>query len=386
MDLLITINEGIDSAAAAGKYRTTFLCGIGSGSCPVCHPSCDGCSGSQCSSCKDGHATKSADGEYCHCTGSFGSNITPYHDSCAACHVNCQTCELAGLATACYSCTTGTALTSMAGGHCIHCDSSCLTCTDETPSGCTSCAFDGAQVSARGTCGCGEGKVYQDPAITDCVNCYSGCTQCADSSQAACMLYKDAAAFAVNAASSYNLPLLHQTNRLFCYNTPVPDLSCEPLTRLMGTVTTDTSGVHPTLIQCYDLLKADWPSVTSWFSQLFYDFTPPYDATDSEVYQLKTVLWLWILRFGYSELSYDSQFQELVAVFNNDSLIWSELLAWGGASPGYLAGGTLHTFPTALAPYSTELALFNRFSSVCASSCSYKAQCEEAAPGSPCTL
>jgi hypothetical protein len=184
MDILISVNEGDTAALAVAKYKTTFLCGIGSGSCPVCHPSCASCTGSQCSSCNDGHATKSADGEYCYCSGAFGSNTTPYHASCAICHRNCQTCELAGSAASCYTCIAGPAPTSKAGGQCDPnpCHSSCRTCSNVTLSGCTSCAVDGAQVSARGTCGCGEGKVYQDPAITTCVDCYSGCAQCTDGS------------------------------------------------------------------------------------------------------------------------------------------------------------------------------------------------------------
>lgn len=69
---------------------------------------------------------------------------------------------------------------------------------------------------------------------------------------------------------------------------------------------TDIRGLHPTSKQCYEVLKAQWPAVIQWYGKLFPHFTPPYTTTDPEVYALKIVLWLWIIHFSASVLSYNS--------------------------------------------------------------------------------
>jgi len=160
---------------------------------------------------------------------------------------------------------------------------------------------------------------------------------------------------------------------------------CNPLKVVTGAIAADSSGLHPTLGQCYELLGIQWPFVTSWYNHFFPHFTPPTTASETEVYALKTVLWLWVLRFDPSTITYDAKWQELVAIFNNASLNWAQLLAWGGAAPGYLAAGTLHSFPTGLTLSTSELVLFNSFSTVCATgNCGYKTQCQQVASTSPC--
>jgi len=150
---------------------------------------------------------------------------------------------------------------------------------------------------------------------------------------------------------------------------------------------TDIRGLHPTSKQCYEVLKAQWPAVIQWYGKLFPHFTPPYTTTDPEVYALKIVLWLWIIHFSASVLSYNSQWQGLVAFFNSASLNWSQLLAWGGDSPSYLACGRVHSLLAGFSPSDMELALFNRLSTICmVSGCGFSAQCMQAVPGSVCAL
>ena len=121
--------------------------------------------------------------------------------------------------------------------------------------------------------------------------------------------------------------LLTQANGLICYRQPVPTVACDSLTGLVGTITSDTGGLHPTLAQCYQLLQAQWFYVTNWLADIFPHFTPP-AATATEVYAVKTVLWLWILQFGPSELKTDPLWQGLVQVFNSVSLDWED--CWPG--------------------------------------------------------
>jgi hypothetical protein len=130
------------------------------------------------------------------------------------------------------------------------------------------------------------------------------------------------------------------------------------------------------------LLHIQWPFVTHWFAHFFGDFTPPVSATETEKYELKAVLGLWILQFGPSTLTTDPAWQTIVSTFNDDSLVWGGLLAWTGE---YLAGGTTHSFPAGLTPSGPELRLFNRFSEVCSTSgCGQKTHCQEVAPTSTC--
>lgn len=74
---------------------------------------------------------------------------------------------------------------------------------------------------------------------------------------------KDLAVFAVNTTFSFNLPLLHQTNSLFCYDVPAPTLSCDSLLSLP--LCRRNEHHSRAMLQ---LLKTEWPAVTYWFSQL----------------------------------------------------------------------------------------------------------------------
>ena len=227
--------------------------------------------------------------------------------------------------------------------------------------------------------------MLQNPATTPCVPCYSGCSYCFTNALEGCTK-KDPFTFALNFAS-FGLPLTVQTDRLICYRQPLPTLSCDPLTPILGSLNPDVNGlVHPNLGQCYILLQTQWPIVVLYFGKVFEHFTPP-TATEAEVYELKTVLWLWILQFNPSTMKTDPDWVALEAVFNDAAINWAGLLAWGGATPGYLAGGSTHSFPTGLTPSAWELKLFNSFSTVCnANSCGYGPQCLLVAPGSNCAV
>jgi hypothetical protein len=192
---------------------------------------------------------------------------------------------------------------------------------------------------------------------------------------------REQAIFAAFLANRYSLPLTDETNGLICYNEPVPDLTCDPLTPVMGVLQSDEAGLHPTADQCYKLLKAEWPYVTYWFGEIFPNFHPP-DTSDYGKYMLKTVLWLWILQYGPGELRGNELWQNIVTTFNNDSLDWTQLFAWMGDLKGFNPDGSAtFSFPAvleaSLTETSPEMQLFNYFSEVCASPCSLGVQCRQ---------
>ena len=375
--------------------------------CAACDGTCGSCevaaTADSCYSCKAvGALLSNAAGGSCSCGEGFPL-LTATTVACLQCHESCFTC-VDGTSSGCTQCTVPEAtLSDVSGGtcscggsyalqtpattSCVSCHHSCDTCVSATASGCSSCKYSGATggSASGGTCNCGAGFVPQEPHTGNCVACYSGCIYCVDTSQAACLKSKDLVYFATNLAS-YNLPLLDQTDGLFCYRQSVANLECNPLSAAVtGPVTSDGSGLHLSPDQCYELLRANWLSIKFWFGRTFTAFNPPATATEAGEYALKTVLWLWVLQFGPSALTYETKWQELVGTFNSASLDWGQLLAWGGAAPGYLAGGTTHTFPTELTPSSGELALFNQFSTVCdTENCGHKAECLLATPTSVC--
>ena len=347
MDLVLDLNRaGTTEALIKAEVLSTFLCSAQQGTaCRTCHSSCKSCTGNLCSLCADPQGAKVADGAFCLC------GTSPTFSECLTCHPSCSTCAMSN-----------------------------------DPTRCTGCANEHATLSnpAGGICYCGVGYVPHSPAVASCVGCYPGCSYCVDSSEAACMNSEDSAIFAIILTSSYQLPLLEEASGLICYRqTATPSLSCDPYTAATGQITSDASRLHPTLQQCYKLLKATWPVVAFWFPQIWPHFTPPASANEEEVYLLKAVLWLWILEYGPSALISEAAWQTLVAVFNNGSLDWAGLLGW---SDGYLADGIRHSYPASMTtPPTSELSLFNSFSQVCdLDNCGYKPECLQVAPSSTC--
>jgi len=145
----------------------------------------------------------------------------------------------------------------------------------------------------------------------------------------------------------------------------------------MGTyIDSGTGKVKVTTVQCYKLLKAQWPHVTYSFGKLFAGFTGPTGATATQLVAIKSVLQQWILQFGPYPLTYDPDWTPLIAAFKTAD--WSGFLGWLGSSPGYTldAGTTIKTFPKDLETWlfnscvstqtCSELAVLNSKSTVCA--------------------
>jgi len=197
--------------------------------------------------------------------------------------------------------------------------------------------------------------------------------------------------FAYYASDLYNLPLIDQASGMICYRQPVPQLDCNPLTILTGTIREDVDGLHPTKDQCNELLTIQWPFLKHWFNEFFPDITSPANSGAEKSAYMKMELKVWILQYGPSAMSADPLWQALINTFNSATLDWTKLLAWDGATPGYSPdGSTTARFPEALEASvrdgSATLFLFNYFSTVCAFACSFGPQCQIVKPGSVCTL
>jgi len=148
----------------------------------------------------------------------------------------------------------------------------------------------------------------------------------------------------------------------------------------------------PTASQCYKQLQAEWPFVLYWFTNIFPNFTPPTGAFPTDVLKVKTVLQLWILQFGTSEMKTDTDWKALVTVFNSATTPWATMLAWVSALRQYTVDGTTPVdFPEDLSDWlllnSADTAAFNTFSEVCGTSgCPASAWCFNAQPASLCAM
>jgi hypothetical protein len=192
----------------------------------------------------------------------------------------------------------------------------------------------------------------------------------------------DALYFALN-LNDYSLPYLHPTGGRVCYYQTME--ICDSLTPVMGILSRDSVGVHPTMDQCCLMFRAEWRFVNYWFTKMFPAFTAPLGATEFQIYTVKTVLRKWFLQFGPDYLNRLAGWKQIVTIFNSASLNWTRLLAWPGK---YLANGVTYDFPAELATLtasSPELKLFNTFSTVCnTAGCGYKTQCQTVASTSLC--
>lgn len=146
------------------------------------------------------------------------------------------------------------------------------------------------------------------PTSATCVPCTEGCSFCLGSSQKPVW----EAGIWLFLARTWQ-PLLAETDGIYCYRQVVR--GCDPLAEISESIKSDSSGLLPTLNQCHELLLVSWPFVTYWFGEIFPKFTPPSTATERKVYELKTVLWVWIMQYG-------------PATFDDDMLDWEQLLAW----------------------------------------------------------
>ena len=222
-----------------------------------------------------------------------------------------------------------------------------------------------------------------------CVVCHSSCIHCVTSRVEDCVSASQAD-FAYYASDLYNLPLTDETDGMICYRQPVPQLDCNPLAIVTGTISEDVDGLHPTKDQCNELLTIQWPVLTGWFNEFFPDFTLPAKTGAETSAYMNTELKVWILQYGPSAMSADPLWQALINTFNSATLDWTKLLAWGGATPGYSPdGSTTARFPAALEASvsggKVQLDLFNYFSTVCNSACSFTTECQMVKPDSVCT-
>ena len=201
------------------------------------------------------------------------------------------------------------------------------------------------------------------------------------------MTNRDMAVFGVLSNTNYALPMSKVTNGAVCYGSKLPS-SPKDLSVFEGILGALTSDGPVTTDKCYELLQLQWPSLIYWFNMLIPRFVPPSEATEFQIYSIKTAVWLWVLRFGPGVLSFDSSWKQLISALNAPQSQWYKYLAWGGATPGYtIDGKTVRNFPVAMGAVSSgELAVLNLFSKVCQTfGCAMKVQCQQVAVSSPCT-
>ena len=335
--MALGVNE--DSTEVGG----TFLCGHGT-LCPSCHPSCTACDGDN----------------NCLQVSCEGGTRTPFPGYAACVCDPASTDFIAGCANPV-------------------CHPSCSSCVGINGNACTACTANGASVAS---------------SVGACTSCTSGCDWCINVADTYCWDRESLSRFqfALAAKSLDALPYLTQTNSLLCHRMNVVDVNdctVPTMTAVMGAF--GSAGSYaPTASQCYKQLEAEWPFVWYWFENIFPNFTPPTGAFPTDVLKVKTVLQLWILQFGPSEMKTDTDWQALVTVFNSATTPWATMLAWTSAPPQYTVDGTTPVaFPADLSAWlllnSADTAAFNTFSEVCGTSgCPASAWCFNAQPASLC--
>ncbi len=177
---------------------------------------------------------------------------------------------------------------------------------------------------------------------------------------------EEQAAFNRIAVVLHGLPTVPETAGSICYRTKAASHDCllTALEVVTGDIHTATPGtLTPTAIQCFKLLKADWPMLTYWFAQIFPTFSPPASTTSRSYLVVKTILQLWILQFGPSQLKFNLDWVAVVALFNKASDQWALISA---TSAGYVFDSAPFSFPQDLSTWiglhPADLAAFNTFS------------------------
>ena len=354
------------------RVNTSFLCGSRDSGTPCLerHPSCatfdiDGL----CETCTAAEASKTADGAMCLCN-SGSADSKSFHTACGPCHGDCTTCGVSNFKYSCHTC-------SIAG------------------------ATLPPYISIGG-CECRAGYVPDDAPTAACIHCApAGCPYCIGSDESECMS-QEQADFAKNLiTAALALPLLTESaDNLICYRTPLLTAGCtpDPIEAVTGTIIDYETVAKPTVYQCYELLKAEWPFITYWFDQLFPTFTGPVPNSYANMLFIKTTLQIWILHFGPAEMN---TWTDIKAVMNDAGENWKNHMAWIDSNPGFSmdAGTTVKAFPAKLLAWlqsscsSTTascfelMATFSMWSGVCAdASCSssVKAYCAQISPTGPC--
>ena len=286
-------------------------------------------------------------------------------------------------------------------GDCLACHPSCKSCG--TDNKCETCADTRATKTDDGVvCLCptySTGLDYQSKCAG--IACAENCQYCVGTSPAECMQSQEQADFVVHVSSTFSLPLTTETaDHLLCFNQPrltwdTSNCDEDPLqAAVTGTITGYTSGTGatPSQSQCYELLSTQWFWLIDWFNTLFPNFTGPTGASDDDKLAIKSVIYLWILNFGPSEMSGDD-WTELKGVLTNASSNWSKFLGWVGETPKYVTAGTsieAKSYPAVLEAWlksdsgcggatagCADLAVFNLKSTLCASACAVQSYCAE---------
>ena len=345
----------MDTDSSIYANSLSYLCSNSDLQCQVCHKSCNCDGAGVCLSCKDPTLTPDPLINACHCSGNTGTSGDIYSVTCAPCHTNCATCNLA-----------------------------------EDPNSCLTCKAANASVPEilGGTCPCPITNIIPG---TTCDPCPNNCPYCVDSDPASCMS-RDEVDFALTAASLYSLPTLSEQNGSVCYRTATAshDNSRCALEAMLGTL--DPGAITLTTAQCYKLLNSEWAMLAYWFTNIFSTFAPPTTASDAEKLKIKTTLQLWILQFSPASLKQDPNWQPLVAAFNNGSADWGQYLGWTGAPGRYtLDGSTSQEFPAELSAWlgtdARDLVTLNMKSTVCDTvACGFAHECWSISPSLACSV
>ena len=349
---------------------------------PLCHPSCLTCSvnesASDCLTCKaTGAGLDNAAGGTCSCGDEYVPQTSP--TTCEACHGSCSRCVNSSVS-GCTECKIPEAKTSNAAGgtcscpsqyvpqspatsSCVSCQPSCLTCTNNSASGCLQCKVPEATLDdpLGGTCACTAPKYKEKTSpTTPCESlCWPSCATCANPTSEGCLTCKVPEASVTKAgggvcycgsgyvrefnpttscracaqydcvcsglkgtpclgpelqdfvtfAAGYGLPLVTPGNGAWCFGSsmPVSARQISEVEAVIGPISRDGSGNLQPSPECYDLLRAQWTFIDDWFKLLFSRFSAPAAATAAEIYNTKGGLRLWIFRFGGSSMYIKSE-------------------------------------------------------------------------------
>ena len=376
--------------------------------CEACHGTCSRCvnsSVSGCTECKIPEAkTSNAAGGTCSCPSQYVPQ-SPATSSCVSCQLSCLTCTN-NSASGCLLCKVPEAtLDNPLGGTCACtapkykgktspttpceplCSPSCATCANPTSEGCLTCKVPEASVTKAGggVCYCGSGYVREFNPTTSCRACAQYDCVCSGLKGTPCLgpELQDFVTF----AAGYGLPLVTPGNGAWCFGSsmPVSARQISEVEAVIGPISRDGSGNLQPSPECYDLLRAQWTFIDDWFKLLFSRFSAPAAATAAEIYNTKGGLRLWIFRFGGSSMYTKSEWGPIRAAFNTPGAQLSDYLAW---ADGYsIDRKTVLNYPNSLklALKEQDKALFNRFSTVCREvACKLKTQCQQVDATSIC--
>ena len=362
----LRVNEGLTANDLLALVQNSFLCGQSSGGvCKTCHPSCATCIGELCSTCTDSvNTVKSLSNTVCLCSDTTKGSVGSYHESCASCDSTCGKCWISDDA------------------------NQCRTCGAEVGEG-----------TGIGSCTCPDGSA-KDTLAQVCavpvVQCHSNCQFCYGPGEYECLTQaqKD---FIDKVQSIGSLPLSStRTDQLLCFRQQPATATCDTnaLEEVIDTITGDV----PDTAQCQKLLVVEWPFLTYWFGELFQGYSDPTPATADQILTIKSVMYVWILHFGPSEMLAEDWATLKTDLSGGGD--WSNYLAWAGETPKYTKDGTNTSFdfPEALSAWikdsegcakvpagCMDLLVFNTLSTSCdASNCGHSTECDLAFTSHSC--